>query len=91
MTIVTLDWDPTGTVAFGPRGARYEISSLNGLHDCRVYLDTAPFGSVIGSNLGSRDEAMICAQRHAQQLTEQYGAESDAINGASDRPRITVG
>lgn len=88
MPIVTLSW--SGDIAYGPRGARYELTQINGLWECRVFTDANQSGAVLASGDASRDSAMLAAQRHCEELTQQYGAESDAINGASDRQRVTI-
>ena len=85
MTIVTLDW--TGDVAYGPRGARYQLTQFGGLYDCRVFTDEEPGGELLANRVGHQD-AMLAAQTHASKLTDRYGAEADAINGASGRRRI---
>lgn len=83
MPIVTLSWQ--GNVAYGPRGARYELTEQAGLHFCRVYSNDQPNGVVIAANEGTRHGAMLSAQKHCEAVTDQVELEGDAINGAAER------
>jgi hypothetical protein len=89
MTIVTLNW--SGGIAFGPRGCRYEIIQEGGLFNGRVYTSEEPGGAQLTANAVTQEAAMLAAQRHAEVLTERFGAEAHAINSASDRKRVTIG
>jgi len=76
MPIVTLSWQ--GNVAYGPRGTRYELASVAGLNEVRVYSPEQPGGQQIARE-GTREEAMLAAQRHCEGLTEAIGAEAEAL------------
>ena len=75
--IIDLTW--ANGEAYGPRGVRYQLIPENGLYavraDEKLIIQNAPMS-----------EAMLAAQRHAVNLADAIGDQTEAINGASSRP-----
>lgn len=82
-SIITLSW--SGGVAYGTGGARYELEERGGLHFCRVYTDVDPNGTVIAANEGTREGAMLSAQRHSEGLATILEAENTALQVTGGR------
>jgi hypothetical protein len=77
-SIVTLNWNHRA--AYGPRGALYTLTPLNGLYTCsRDYQGQRTLVISGVSEVG----AMTAAQRDAELLVEVIENEVAAINGTA--------
>jgi hypothetical protein len=82
-SIVTLSW--SNGVAYGPKGTRYELENRNGLWATRVYSDDTPHGAVIANGEGTKEGAMLAAQRNCEALTAIVESEHGALDIAGGR------